>query len=117
MRHVGTGHEEVLMADAGSMVLFFGAPADGHPFTEDILVADLQGVGAAVTDVLRLAADHRIWKKPVPFAHGRVANDRDMILKLAAVPQSDVGADVAKGPDIDVLAQLGPGVDVLNARF
>ena len=70
-------------------------------------------VGAPlVAGVLRLAADHRAGEKAVAFADRRMAGDRDVRLQLAAVAQRHVGPDVAERSDFDVLAELGPGIDM-----
>ena len=82
---VAAGHEEVVVADAGDAVLLFGGAVDGDALADDVVVADDHlGVGAAVADVLRLAADDHVGIEVVAAAEGDVAHQGDVVFQPRA---------------------------------
>ena len=81
MTDVGIRHEHVAIVDPRDMVFLLGATMNGHPFTEDVAVTDLDTRGRpAVTNVLRFATDGNVREHPVVTAQCRMAGQRHVVV-------------------------------------
>ena len=112
VRDVDALHEEVVAADYG-LALGCRASVDGHVLTDEVVVADDgDGVLAPELEVLGHCAYDRAGEDGVAVAYPRAGQDGAVRHQLVAVADDDVAADVDEWFDLDILANLGTGMDV-----
>ena len=104
---VAAGHEEVAVADAGDALFLFRGAVDRHALADDVVVADDHlRVGAAVADVLRLAADDDARVDVVAAADGDVAHQGDVVFQPRSAADPHLGTDDAERADLDVVVDF-----------
>ncbi len=109
---VATLHEEVVAAH-DSTALGGGAAVDGHVLTDGVVVAHLSGgLFAAELEILGNGADDGTGEDAVTVADAAAGENGDGVHQRVVVADDDIGVDVAEGPDLTVLADLGFGMDV-----
>jgi len=103
---VRVGEQQVVRAEDGRVAIIRRA-MDGHPFAENVPVADLQPRDAAFPlQVLGLLAEGGEREDFIFPAEFRVAVQDDMGMQFAAVAQGDVFADDAVRPDFAIGTNL-----------
>jgi hypothetical protein len=112
VRDVDVVHDPVVIADSRHAGVLDGADVDRAELADRVAIADLERrVLAAVLLVLRHAADRVELRNPVVAADRRLALDHAMRPDDAAGADPDLGADDAVGADLDVVGELGAGLD------
>lgn len=105
------GHEQVVGADPGGVVISIGA-MDGDMFAEGIVVADIDpGEAAMKAEVLGGAADDAAGGEHVTGAGGGGPGEVDMRADLTVFAEGNVGVDDGVGPHDHAGVQTGAGID------
>ena len=111
------GHQVVVRSDPGEPSFLIAAAVDGDCLAEDVVIADLDARGLPLVRViLGLAADDRKRMNDVVLSQGRVADQADMCDQPRAPADLDVGPDHAVRPDLDIVGDLGAGIDARGVR-
>ena len=112
VRDVAAGHQEVVASDGRHAFFLFGGPIDRDALANHVVVAnDHLRVAAAVTDVLRLAADDHAGPQVVVLTKGHAAHQRDVVFQSRTAADASIRPDHAEGTDLDVDVDLGAGMD------
>ena len=112
MRHVGTGQEHVVAADAGDALVVRSAAVDGAALTEHVAIANLEtGRLAPVFLVLGCIANRGELEDDVVGAHRGRAIDDCMRGDARARPEPHQRTDDGEGPDADIRGELRLGRD------
>ena len=112
VRHVGTGHQEVGIADRGFAILLLGGPIDRDPLADDVVGADHHtGAGALIAEILRLGADHAVGENAVSLADPHVTQNGDVVGEDRAAADFSLAGDQAIRPDLHVSGDPRAGLD------
>jgi hypothetical protein len=121
MGHVGVGHDQGVIADAGEASTLGGAAIDGDKFADGVIVADFKARRFAfVTQVLRGESDRRKRKKAIARANRCGPFDGDMRDEFATFAEFDICANCAIGPNFAGGVNLRAGFDdcgAVNGHF
>ena len=112
MSHMGTGHDQAVIAEPGFHAATFGARIDRYRLPDDATLTDHNPRGFTVIfTVLRFVADGGKGKNAGAGTEFRVAIDRDMGEQFHIVVQHDIVAHYAIGADLHPLAELRARTD------
>jgi len=105
--NVRVRQKKIFVANRGDTPTLFRAPADGHVFAEDIIVAyDQFDPFVSKRIVLRVASYHTERMKHIFLAEFRRPMHRRVRVQDAAVPQFDFFPNNSVSPDFDTPAEL-----------
>ena len=112
MPDVAVGHEQVVVPHAGNALPAAGADMNGHAFTEDVPLPDLQASRLImILFVLRRISNHRIGMKMIVPPDFRAADDDDMAHEPATFAEDHIRPHPAKRPDLHVLGNRRAGIN------
>ena len=101
--HMASGHQESAVANRGHALLFLAGTINRDPLADRVVVADLDpGRSAAVTDVLRLTADHTVWINSVAGPNHDTPHERDVVFEHSSGANHSLSRNHAGWPHANI---------------